>query len=85
MLHNAASVIRPTFLETDDSLLKTLEVLPEDFQQKIISVVGSPHTDEQKPRVLSRNKRAMIEKIITLWVKEHTPKSYGEQENREYA
>jgi hypothetical protein len=85
MSHNPTSAIHPTFLETDDSLMKTIEVLPEDFQQKIISVVGSPNTDEQKPRVLSRNKRAMIEKIITLWVKEHTIKSYGEQENREYA
>ncbi len=72
-------------IETLDYLVPELEEIPEDIEKESLYLNKYTDTEELRLKTASRNKRAIIERIIALWELERKLDSYPGQSELECA
>jgi pyruvate-formate lyase len=75
-------------LENEDNVLNQSEESQSQSGKQMHSTVEFPNAQELDFQGISRNKRAVIERIIALWVLENKLKAYGnygDRANHEFA
>jgi hypothetical protein len=81
MSQNISPKFSQNHLETEENLLKE-SVSNFNHSGKMHPLAEMSHTEELEFQGISRNKRAVIERVIALWVIENKTNSYGNNEER---